>query len=406
MKKIILIMMATFMMLIIPAFAIISNDLIDDATFLFHPFNATLESKFGLVASEEGDNVFRADSCFIDGNFGCLQFNGSPDGINIFNTFPFDEMTNANRSWGWSFWINTTGSLPSNVLFSDGDTAVLVDTPSLGKYKYSIDYGLQFQGGADDILCTIDSTSDVINESSYGTNLFWYIEYNATNKDFNVFINNTLRQSVSCTSQGIGTISELLVGVEGIGAPEGFVGTFQAMYMFNRMLLNSEKNFLFNNGAGTFLIFSDTGNPTFGTSSINNSEPQINEVVALSQEFLDNRSLTQFIFFHNQSGLFVNQTPTLISGLNVNGTFNLTITQPSNTVVGFGWHITDNVSFTSISVITSLTVFGIPTVPVSETEAFQNRFFTIITTVFAMMIVVALFIGVAIFVLRNFRGGK
>lgn len=99
----------------------------------------------------------------------------------------------------------------------------------------------------------------------------------------------------------------------------------------------------------------DNQNPNFGNTSINNSAPRLNEVVALSQIVLDETDLSTFRFASNITGTLVNSSPVTISGLEFNATFNLTVNQVRDTVVGFQWHITDanlNTNQTAISTFT------------------------------------------------------
>ncbi len=104
----------------------------------------------------------------------------------------------------------------------------------------------------------------------------------------------------------------------------------------------------------------DTTNPTFGSDSINNSNPKINEVVALSQVVQDETELSSFRFSHNISGSFVNQSPVSISGTSQNATFNLTVTLPQGNVIGYQWHTADSSGNINITSIASFTVANTP----------------------------------------------
>ncbi len=167
-------------------------------------------------------------------------------------------------------------------------------------------------------------------------------------------------------------ITTFKMGAEPTGANPGAIG-IDEMGIWNRTLnlgnttvgqnCGGEVADLFNNGAGiTFTDFAvtDTQPPVFNQSSINNSNPRINEVVALSQVVSDETALNQVRLFHNQTGTFVNQTPQTISGTSFNATFNLTITLSRANVIGFGWHVSDTAGNVNISDITTFEVANTP----------------------------------------------
>ena len=111
-----------------------------------------------------------------------------------------------------------------------------------------------------------------------------------------------------------------------------------------------------NDISGCLPVAAQKGKPVFNSSNINNSNPRINEVIEFGQEFADNVSLSNFRFFHNQSGSFVNDTAVTITGLTFNGTKNLTVTTVRNTVIGWGWHIMDSAGFINISEVQTVTI--------------------------------------------------
>ncbi len=107
-------------------------------------------------------------------------------------------------------------------------------------------------------------------------------------------------------------------------------------------------------------VAAETIDPAFNRSSINNSNPRINEVVALSLEVTDDTALANFRFADNRTGTFVNTTPTSISGTLFNATFNITVSLTRGNVIGFQWFVEDAVGNFNISEIDSFTVANTP----------------------------------------------
>lgn len=100
----------------------------------------------------------------------------------------------------------------------------------------------------------------------------------------------------------------------------------------------------------------DLLNPNFNTASINNSAPKLNDVTGLSQEVADNSGLNSYMFTHNQSGTFINESAVSISGISANATFDLTITLTRGEVIGYQWWVDDLAGNSNTTAIASFTV--------------------------------------------------
>ena len=266
------------------------------------------------------------------------------------------------RNLSFAFWVNITDvNNILNELISLRAAAADVITIGIGNI-------------AGEIQARAGDGKFIVNGSIAGfSGIFTHIAVTANEADetIKLYINGVLQQ----TATGLNTIvaSDGNFHIAATGTPEArFDGSIDDFRIwFNYVLSDDNVSSLFCLGAGTNDSLTEisgclpvpivqSGKPVFNSSSINNSNPKINDVIALSQEFADNVTLTEFRFFHNQTGSFVNQTPITISGFNVNGTFNLSITLTRGNVIGFGWHITDNASFTNTSDIGTITIANTP----------------------------------------------
>lgn len=190
---------------------------------------------------------------------------------------------------------------------------------------------------------------------------------NVTSPFLNMSINNETKgvDTTKDNNEG-GTNSNVSIGVNTVGGTGFFPGIIDNYAVWGRTLTSTERALVASMGSCddiTVVPLVDTEAPFFNESSINNSNPRINEVVGLSQLISDNVSLSTAIFFHNQTGTFINQTPISISGQASNVTFDLTITLGRGNVIASGWFANDTSGNVNIS---NLTIFEIANTPPTQ----------------------------------------
>lgn len=366
MKKIFLIGIIGMMMLLVPLVSANDNNDLFQLTILQNlpqfthgSNNASADQRQGIIT---GDVEIINTSAPVPPSY--LFFDGASDMINYSNRDGFFEtMRNGTVCFGANA---TSGNDEPQVVFSfDNDPNDIGD----------IRMGFTFDDRTPDRQITVSFAEELspsilfngVVDQAYGSHFQRHcMMINATSNVFIVsyYLNGThIGTSGSDTFSG-GINQDLAIGAQhrGLGGITDYEGGVDDFTIYNKSLTGVQLKLdfdLFKNGT-ILQEVPDLEFPTFGSASINNSNPRINEVVALSQVVIDDLGLDEVRLFHNQSGSFVNQTPITTSENSLNATFNLTITVPRDSVISFGWHVSDLAGKVNITEITSFTVENTP----------------------------------------------
>ncbi len=252
------------------------------------------------------------------------------------------SVTNPTRGW----LMFDISSIPSNSIILDAELGLFMKSAEDSLFINS--YHFFSNSSWDELNITYNNNpcgnAFVINGSSCNsTSSSNQSIPNAPNVRYFWNITSSVRQELQKLNDNVTTILQYR-GLSGSFGVDLRFATKEEATINQRPILNI-----------SFVVVIDETNPQFAAASINNSNPKINEVVALSQVVTDETALNSFRFSDNQTGTFINQSPVSISGTSFNATFNLTVNLSRSNIIAYQWWVDDssgNVNISSIALFT------------------------------------------------------
>src|SRR3990167_7921496 len=246
---------------------------------------------------ERKNGKWNSSLCF-DGN----DYVQVPRSLSLNNTFRNNHSIEA--------WINTSSTTLRRTFGYPFNTtnwvAIMFNNPTAGK--------VNFQNGN---TAALESTNNTLNN---GNLIHFVFTMNRNNNTRNIYIDGK-DDATGSTVQGSFTVNDMFIGVDPDDNTAGLIGCMDEFRIYNITLSGANETYLYNSTRGIDFqslnntgLSADTTAPTITSTSINITNPILNNVVGASANGTDETAIGSVYVAHNLTGTMTNVSQ--YSGLN------------------------------------------------------------------------------------------